>query len=449
MKKSSLKNFRCACLNFILFSSASFVQAGVTIGQREVVAEHARGPLGIHIISEEKNKRGIIVFGKNGKKSVDGERWYNFDDKTVWSDFDSLPSNINTGLHLSVKHQSNGLVQYSGSYLKWDSSIQRWIAPYREAIDLNDSQSVGSNFVVSGLPGNGVDRTWSAHYAFRAGETIYLTLKRQLTETVLWRGASIKDSTIFESHLIRSNKGSYTSFSYAGKIANKADIEAAIENDKRLPFLYKRLPLYYAANPRCITIKPQKIVCTLRTSADDDDHSRKLNPGDIFEKSTLIRNPDFKDQFNIIKFNEVESGIYDPELEAEYIYKAGISSIPPMLVAISEDAGISWKRKFIADRGGIDSDLAYDANMDILVAAYGGLTYPRKGVAFQYSLDQGASWSSPVNVSYEEGYTDGTTFITDLGSGRFALIYATSPKYLPGTGLDEWVTYSRIITIKP
>jgi hypothetical protein len=133
-------------------------------------------------------------------------------------------------------------------------------------------------------------------------------------------------------------------------------------------------------------------------------------------------------------------------LDSTRIYFGDSAPIPPLLIAVSDDNGATFDRGFIADRGGVDSSLAYDPEQNVLVLAYGGLTFPRKGIAIQYSLDQGATWSQPVTVAYQEGFTDGNVFVGKVGPGKFVLLYSVSPRYRT-LQTSEWTSYRRIIEI--
>jgi hypothetical protein len=149
----------------------------------------------------------------------------------------------------------------------------------------------------------------------------------------------------------------------------------------------------------------------------------------------------------VIKKSEVAvpDDVYEPNLNPSLWYKGGFRAIPPLLIAISNNSGSSWSYKFISDKGGITPGLAYDAGNDILVIAYGGLTYPRKGVALQYSTDKGDTWSNPINISEEEGFTYGNAFVAKVTGKTFVVIYTTSDKY---NVLDKsaWKINSKLIT---
>lgn len=422
--KTNVGRLAVLALILLVLPSTAFA-AEVTIGPRKLLKAGTRSPLG------NSFSGGRIVVAQ--KKTSDGG--------STWSDH-SLPFS-DSGLHRSVT-LTDKVVLYGGQ-LTWDSSVLKWRGTYQQATDIDATSRVEGYYVMT-LPGDS-NWTWYVHQAFMHDGRIYLTVKRRVTRSTSWRGSSVT-GTFYETHLVKSDTGAYTSFGYVGVVANESHFDAAKTADNKSVFSAVRLPLYEADNPRCISVSSSRIVCAMRTSADDDDINRPLSAADIFPASGST----ITDKYDRIKGSEIVSSVYSPALNADTYYKGGLADIQPLLVAVGNYSGSTWTwtRKFIADRGGIDSHFAADDDEDpgVLVIAYGGLTYPRKGVAIQYSTDSGDNWSDPINVSEEEGFTEGLTFLTHVSDGKFLLVYATSSKYNVSV-LSQWDIYYREITIIP
>lgn len=379
-------------------------------------------------------------------------------DGANWS---PLNTNLNSGAFLRTELLSNDAVlQYKADGIAYyGNSI--WYTTYESESSLTSTATAPStetiaNYVISGLPGNSTEQNWQVHESFKHNGDIYLTVKRPVPRRVSWRGQQVT-GTFWDSHLVRANPGAASSFVYQSQIAGHTQFMAArnarpvtaLRTDKDV------LPLYEADNPRCVGINgTSRIVCAVRTSADDDDGARPMDPDNIFQASGVA----LGDAYGVIAGSEVQGTPYCRNpwapgscvgLEMNKLYKGDIVPVPPLLVAISDNNGATFHdHGFVADRGGIDSSLAYDPTYGVLVMAYGGLTYPRKGIAVQYSLDAGNRWSAPINVADEEGFTDGNVFVGRVGPGRFTLVYSVSPKYRT-VQVNEWTSYRRSIQITP
>lgn len=156
-------------------------------------------------------------------------------------------------------------------------------------------------------------------------------------------------------------KETIMSFDYVGQVAGHKEFETArlLVSDNRSGIFSKVLPLYEADNPRCISIVmpghfSNRIICGMQTSAGDDDGLRPLNPNEIFAGPPSLT----RDEPSMIRGSKFVSSVYSSLLEPKGYYKCAATDIPPLLIAISDDSGLTWTHKFIANRGRIDSSFA-------------------------------------------------------------------------------------------
>lgn len=386
-----------------------------------------------HALSEIRNSTinvtspqvlGRLGFGPLGAKYSNG-KLYVFDSNSLYTSTDGLnwsiePSNFKeTSLQLTVELTDGRMVHYNSADPKFDGS--RWKANWAAYDSPNGNDAGSGEYFIDALPGDS-DETYQMIDAFRTGERIYISLLRLITQTQPWRGTLHVEGLVAESHLVRSKLGSITEFEYVGRIGGVDDYKFLILDSGSS---FDPIPLYYSAGARCHGFSDVELICAMRASADDDDHSRKLDPREIF--SQILSSPPMGTPF--IYGSKAYPLIYSPPLDAS-LYYVGTRPVPPLMVAVSSDGGLSWHRRLISSQGGIDSDFAYDPVSGRVVIAYGGLTYPRRGVAIQSSMDKGQTWSNPTIITDDaDAFTSGTVFIENVGSNRFVVVYDVLPHY--------------------
>lgn len=282
---------------------------------------------------------------------------------------------------------------------------------------------------------------WAAHMVWVHEDTVYMSLWRYHLEEVEWRG-ELTWSWLVSGALVRGTAPGVTdTFEFVSYIA---------EEDSWPTLTSDALPLFYGADPAIAVPYEGRVVAAVRTSADDDDGYRPLDPEAVFSSSSA----GFTDLRSDVRGSYTCSAVYDPPLDADRYYQ-GEADIPALGVAYSDDGGESWERTLL-DEGGLTPMMAYDADADILVLTYAGLVYPRRGHALRYSLDAGETWSDPVHLEEPDGTrlgTSGASAIVSLGEGRFAWNTDHLPAGYVFAGsseqTDSYRIESRIIEITP
>lgn len=342
----------------------------------------------------------------------------------------SLPAHAYSGVgsyHLTTSTPANTIkayvpeINFSAQLGAWQGRYQLYSAGFQTGLG---ERSISINV----LPGNSTGEQYEPYSVATTPTRTYLALQRYLKSSSLpWsRGDGVPtggDGHLCESYLVTSTASAPDTFTFKGAIANRQIYE---EQLARSGLQSNDLPLYYACSPRCIALSGDELVCAVRGSADDDDGYRPLDPRAVFETQTF---PSQNASRTLFDARLVAPGVYVPALTAGAFYKPKDTvPIPPFLLAISRDSGTTWSRSLPVSRGGVDTALAYDPTNDILVIAYGGLTYPRKGVEVIWSSDRGRTWSSPLQVS--DAYTTGTVFVAHTGDRTFEIVYDALERYI-------------------
>lgn len=414
----------------IISSQKLSSQSQPFVSPKNIIGKGGRSPIG----AKYNNGEMYLFSGSITVMSKDGINWMNFSSRFKQS-----------SLQLTQQYMGNYVFAIDGSNqaIRFNQTLGKWHGKFHTYYEPNGAvYSEDSTYTIDSLPGNNNEIFYP--YQFFKGQThYYLTVQRMLTRSENWRDQNV-NATVFESYLIRNKIGTMTEYEFVGKIGDIPSYADLLDKNKIKNTI---LPLYYAASPRCFAFNDLKIACVMRASADDDDSLRKLNPNDIFIQTSTNMNELFQPIFGLLSVD----GIYSPPLVPTTYYKGQVP-IPPLMFALSNDGGVTWERSLIANQGGVDFDFAYDLTSKRLVLAYGGITYPRRDVAVQYSLDQGQNWSAPVVVTEEsDAYTTGNAFLANLGNDKFVLVYDSLPNYIQrdnqaGTELsNEYLTISRIL----
>ncbi|MFJ2503146.1 sialidase family protein [Microbacterium sp. NPDC087592] len=363
---------------------------------------------------------------------------------------------VDGSTHVTVGMPSGEMwaVDLTTDNISFDSAQSKWTGTFLKFASPTGSSVGSSEFTISALPGNS-NGYWQPYSVFIDGGYIYMSLYRLTTGSETWTVAgtptTVPNAKIGDTWMVRASLSTPTSFQYIGGIANKAAYQTALTAAGYGPY---DLPLYYSVGPRCIPTDGTKIVCITRSSADDDDSTRKLDATKVFNAAQSSQDS----QRSRFYGGYVAPGVYQQALEkGKYYAPKNTVKIPPMMVSITSNGGTSWTHKIIADNGGIDGNLAYDSANNLLVVAYGGQTYPRKDVAVQWSEDLGTTWSSPLTVTGgDDAYTTGTPTIFKTAAKTFVLVYDSLPRYFemasragnpsPAVMPAEWRLMTRTIT---
>jgi hypothetical protein len=334
-----------------------------------------------------------------------------------------LTTSLKDGTMLAIDMRSNvsgHTIVFNGASNKWEGRFLKYSSPLGAQV----SEEV---FTIDILPGSSTEY-YEPFSIFQTKNYTYISLYRIKYEDEKWQkngSTGTVRAQVADSWLVRSLNTKPNEFQLMGAIATTEDYRNALAESGLKKF---ELPLVYAAGPRCIGLGDEEIVCALRGSADDDDGNRPLDPQLVFESPTNI----VPSGVQYFLGSKIAHGVYYPEVQSSlfYIPKDNVR-IPPLLIVSSKDGGKSWSRRFIAPQGGIDAHFAYDKTTDTLVLAYGGWTYPRKGIVIQWSKDRGDTWSDPFVISEEsDHYTTGTLFIANTASNVFQIVYDSLDRYL-------------------
>ncbi len=365
------------------------------------------GPLG----AKFANGKIYVFVGSKLLSTTDGTSWAE-ETSQFWQ----------TSLQLSAQDNSGAVLQIDSNPLTFDTLTGSWQSNYLELQGPNGPVQTGvTPITIENLPGAAVEG-YHTYDLFRGGDANFLSIYSVFQSSENWRG-EVANASHSESFLVRGVPGDKTRYDYVSRIAGVDDYKSLLV---ARGLTSDAIPLYFASSPRCFAFNELRLVCALRASADDDDHARPLYAGDIF--SATDTNP--PDTRGWIFGARAYPLIYFPALDPSLWYKAGARDIPPLMVAVSGDGGLSWSRKLIADRGGIDAHFAYDPANNRLVLAYGGLTYPRRSIAIQSSMDFGATWSPPRVVTNDDDlFTSGTIYLEFISSGKFLLVYDSLENY--------------------
>lgn len=314
----------------------------------------------------------------------------------------------------------------SGQFIEFDLASSVWRGKYlKYASPFGDRTEVGE-FTIDSLPGNSTDH-YEPYSIFRTEKYTYVSLYRIQYVSEPWTKNGITSAVtaqVADSWMVRSSNESPYEFKFMGRIADAEDYRQTLAASG----LSFELPLVYAASPRCVGLSDLEIVCATRGSADDDDGNRPLDESVVFH-DPLAAQPLDQDFFFGAK---VVRGIYSNGLlpNSYYVPKNNVR-IPPLLISTSKDGGVSWERKLISKQGGIDAHFSFDSASGLLVLAYGGWTYPRRGITVQWSKDRGQTWSDPLTVSdASDRYTTGTVYLDRISPKRFLLVYDSLARYI-------------------
>jgi hypothetical protein len=329
---------------------------------------------------------------------------------------------------------STTTLTWKGAYLKYASPLGEKIGEGEITIDKLPKDSDLENYQVNGL--------------YRTDKYIYMPIQRLiLGKDELWQRADGKLHNGYgrrgETYMVRSEVTDPTNFKFRGAIGLK---EHYVDLLKRSNLKFD-LPLYYASAAQCVGLSDENITCATRGSADDDDgFYRPVDPTKIFNTPTSVQTP------NSFDSNKIAPGIYAPALEPNMFYAPkNTTAIPPSMLSISNDGGVTWTRKLISGQGGIGNAFAYDAENDLLVIVRGGFTYPRKYIIAQYSRDKGQTWSGQIKIS--SGYTTGTAYIAKTGPKKFEIVYDSLDYYIQydktakASINDGYRMYTRTLTV--
>jgi len=388
-----------------------------SIGPAFLLADKQRTPLG------QSYHGGVALIQA-------GEKLFSFRED-AFSPVQIQPNHYRQGsTHLTLQLDSGEMLAIDmtvrdGKYIHFDHASSNWKGRYLKFKSPFGEQSDQGAFEIDRLPGDSIGH-FEPFSLFQTENYIYLSLYRSYREESPWVVDGVEQMVpagYADSWLVRSSKSDPFRFQLMGPIGVRRDYERALQEGGLAEF---KLPLYHAAGPRCIAESDLVVVCALRGSADDDDGYRPLDPGWVFNEVSNFFLEGFLSGGGIVR------GIYSPEVSSEKYYEPRNNlPIPPLLIAKTTDGGLTWSHKVIAERGGVDSHFSYDPNSNRLVIAYGGLTYPRRGIAIQWSTDFGDSWSEQKVVTDERDfYTTGTVFLTHSKSNDFLLVYDSLKNYI-------------------
>ncbi len=395
-------------------ADASVSSTRLRVGPARVVAIESRTPL-----ARQFSDGTIMLATADALRSSDqGQRW-----SVVSPGYRSgswqlvVQSGTRVRAFATGGSSEDGCDPTWSTWLCFSSAAAGFLGSYAEYESPVGSAVGGRRRFRVGLPGDST-ALWSVHEANVFDGRLYLVLFRYEQRSERWRG-QIVPGAVVSSHLVVATDAEASEFSYVSEIAS----------ERTAPLAYAGpLPLYYGADPTVRRLNNGDFLAVLRTSADDDDGHRKLDPAAVFSASTT----EFTDLRDGYAGRFAVRGVFEPALDAERLY-LGAAPTPPLLIARSRDRGATWTRRHHAF-GGTVAALAESEDGAALLLAYGGLEYPRRGHAIELSTDRGETFSERVVLDdAREGFTSGTVQLIATGPRRFLLLYDLLPGYIRPT----------------
>lgn len=224
-------------------------------------------------------------------------------------------------------------------------------------------------------------------------------------------------SNSYRSYLVRSTDEG-VNWTYLSTITDNN----TVENLTQLQSL--GWPLRGPCEPYVLNLGNGKMICVMRMT-DDESQTPKIMVG-----SAMVT---YSDLWYTVSGTEATT---IPALFANRFYTVGNTANVPLLIAESNDAGITWSiARTMSMARGHSPQMAISNG--ILALSYGALAAPQWGNAIVFSLDGGNTWTDEIIVA--PFFTSGYTQLKAIGNGKFLYVFDCTPPQPSFVSEAHWV----------